>query len=144
MVYFMISNILLHSVYSQTIQSLWNMYLKYMLTCYRSHASFPHNWVLLLFTLCMRLILKYLLVGDMDRGEVGPSHFEHIQWSIVLESFCTMLLDEVTRNLCPSRYSIVVIVTLDMLCGEAKGVFLNFQGTRQSYLKPYCLDIIKK
>ena len=49
-----------------------------------------------------------------------------------------MLLDEVARNLCPSKYSIVVIVMLHMLCGEAKGVFLNFQGTRQLYLKPYC------
>ena len=52
-----------------------------------------YKWVLLLFILCMRLILKYLLIGGMGTYEVGPSHFQHKQWCIVLKSFYTILLD---------------------------------------------------
>ena len=52
-------------------------------------------------------------------------------------AFFTMLLDEVTRNLYPSKYSMVVKVMLRMFCGETKGVRLNFQGMRHSYSKPY-------
>ena len=75
-------------------------------------CDMDNNWVKLLFTLCTQLILKYLLVGGMGTSKVGPSHFQHIQWCNMLKSFYTMLLDEVTRNLYPSKYSIVVKVSL--------------------------------
>ena len=54
-----------------------------------------------------------------------------------------MYLDEVTRNLYPGKYSIVVKVILHMFCGEAKDVCLNFQGIRLSYSKPYCWISLK-
>ena len=38
------------------------------------------NWVLLLFTSCMQLILKYMLVDGMGTSdEACPSHFQHIR-----------------------------------------------------------------
>ena len=43
-----------------------------------------------------------------------------------------MLLDEVIRNLYLSKYSIVVMMKLHMLCVEAKVVCLNFQGPKHS------------
>ena len=54
-----------------------------------------------------------------------------------------MLLDEVTRNVYPSKYSIVDKVMLHMCCGETKDVCLNFQGMRHSYSKPYCWMSLK-
>ena len=54
-----------------------------------------------------------------------------------------MLLDEVTRNLYPSKYSIVVMVMLHMSCDEAKGVCFNFQDMRHTYSNPYCWISLK-
>ena len=68
------------------------------------------NWVMLSFISCASLILKYLLVGGMATNEVGPSHFQYIQQCIMLKSSYTLLLDEITRNLYPSKYSMVVNV----------------------------------
>ena len=55
-----------------------------------------------------------------------------------------MLLDEVTRNLYPSKYFIVVKVMLQMFCGEAKDVCLNFPRYETFILKTLLLDIIEK
>ena len=102
------------------------------------------NSALLLFASCTRLILKNLLVGGMGTYEACPSHFEHIQRCIVLKSFYTMLLNEVTKHVYPNKSS-VVMVMLHMFCDEAKCVCLNFQGTYEIFiLKPLSLDIIEK
>ena len=50
------------------------MHLNLLLMC-----DMDDNWVMLLFTLCTHLILKYMLVGGMGTSEVGPSNFQHIQ-----------------------------------------------------------------
>ena len=85
------------------------------------------KWVMLLLTLCTRLLLKYLLVGCMGSCEACPSHFQHMQRCIWL--------------LC--KHSIVVMVMLHMNCGEAKGVCLNFQGMRHAYSNTYCWISLK-
>lgn len=55
-----------------------------------------------------------------------------------------MLLDEVTMHLYPSKYPIIVMVMLDMLCGEAKGVLLELPRCKTFILKLVLLDIIEK
>ena len=87
------------------------MHLNLLMVC-----DMNDNWVILLFTSCMWLILKYLLVGCMGTWEACPSHFQHIQSYIVLKRVYTLLLYEGTRNLYPSKYSSLDMVMLHMLC----------------------------
>jgi hypothetical protein len=61
----------------------------------------------------------------MGTCKACPSHFQHIQGCIVIESFfLTMLMDKVTRNLYPSKYSIVVTVMFHMIMVK-QGVFAS-------------------
>jgi hypothetical protein len=54
-----------------------------------------------------------------------------------------MLLDVVTKNLYPTKYPIIVMIMLDLVCDEVKGFCLNFQGMSHSYSNPYCWISLK-